>query len=592
MASDDNLIIEDESNATNAARTVSVSLFAASLADGSTITSSNGVLSSAASPLSDDDPADVGETAAEGTGTSASRDDHAHRVPIADTLEWQGDQLAVNDERVTDLLTERIQYNTSISFPDGTSRSCPGQQYGTSAFEKDIHKIKARFGRDEPYYYRATVARVASNSDGTIEAIYGRSNIINVDASAEVHTLRFDPAVELPSVEETIVILVCRTNAAGTGGSSTERVDMIRGSELSTSPSESYDDASMDFDLEQSVWYSESYPEIGEDRHSHDASLVLGNVEIFYTESIHHAARVGLETVNVAHIHSGTATDDQFIGNDGSGSAVWKVPEGGVELSDTDPVSVNIALNDPGTATDASRRDHRHRVDQAGTGTYGVARYATNAEALAATSSSRAITPATLDNIFTDFASTGIGALAGGGHFFDPTEIVGTGLVAQDDSLIIEDESNSTNAARTVTVSLFADFLADGTTITAAAGVLSADVPDADRICPDPTTGTVGQVCAVNTGATSYELVDQTGVSSGGPVHGLRDSQPRSRHGYGVDAGRESGRRVPAHDQTRRYRQFLIPAKGAYGVLVSDDLRDLARTRRPPPPWRMTDAVR
>ena len=80
----------------------------------------------------------------------------------------------------------------------------------------------------------------------------------------------------------------------------------------------------------------------------------------------------------------------------------------------------------------------------------------------------------TLDNVFTTFASTGIGALAGGGHFFDPTEIVGTSVVAPDDNLIIEDESNPTNAARTVAVSLFAASLADGTTITASNGVLSS----------------------------------------------------------------------------------------------------------------------
>ena len=64
---------------------------------------------------------------------------------------------------------------------------------------------------------------------------------------------------------------------------------------------------------------------------------------------------------------------------------------------------------------------------------------------------SSATRKATLNNVFTTFASTGIGALAGGGHFFDPTEIVGTTVVAPDDNLIIEDESNSTNAARTVT---------------------------------------------------------------------------------------------------------------------------------------------
>ena len=64
--------------------------------------------------------------------------------------------------------------------------------------------------------------------------------------------------------------------------------------------------------------------------------------------------------------------------------------------------------------------------------------------------------------------------MAGGGHFFDPTEIVGTSVVAANDNLIIEDESNSTNAARTVSVAIFADSLADGATITASNGVLSS----------------------------------------------------------------------------------------------------------------------
>ena len=77
---------------------------------------------------------------------------------------------------------------------------------------------------------------------------------------------------------------------------------------------------------------------------------------------------------------------------------------GGVALSDTAPVSVNIALNDPGTATDASRRDHRHRVDQSNTGTLGVSRYATDAEALLGTSSSRTINPANLAHVLANTA--------------------------------------------------------------------------------------------------------------------------------------------------------------------------------------------
>ena len=38
---------------------------------------------------------------------------------------------------------------------------------------------------------------------------------------------------------------------------------------------------------------------------------------------------------------------------------------------------------------------------------------------------------------------------------------------------------------------------------------------DTGRLCPDAATGTAGQVCAVNTGTTAYELVDQTGGGGG-----------------------------------------------------------------------------
>ena len=80
---------------------------------------------------------------------------------------------------------------------------------------------------------------------------------------------------------------------------------------------------------------------------------------------------------------------------------------GGVALSDDDPVSVNIALNDPGTATDASRRDHRHRVDQSNTTRLGVTRYATNAEALLGTSTTRTINPVSLAHVLANSTSTG-----------------------------------------------------------------------------------------------------------------------------------------------------------------------------------------
>ena len=79
----------------------------------------------------------------------------------------------------------------------------------------------------------------------------------------------------------------------------------------------------------------------------------------------------------------------------------------------------------------------------------------------------------TLDNVFTTFASTGIGALAGGGHFFDPTEIVTIPNPAPADGIVFSDASQA-GLARRATLTSFATTMADGVTITASNGVLSS----------------------------------------------------------------------------------------------------------------------
>ena len=58
------------------------------------------------------------------------------------------------------------------------------------------------------------------------------------------------------------------------------------------------------------------------------------------------------------------------------------------------------------------------------------------------------------------------------------------------------------------------------------ANALDSELPATARIPPDPTTGTAGQVVAVNTGATAFELVDQTGGMGGGSTTylGLTDT--------------------------------------------------------------------
>ena len=64
--------------------------------------------------LSDDDPADVGDTAIPGDAATATRANHGHRVPHDSTLEFNAsDELAVNVQDVIEHLQERIQYHTA-----------------------------------------------------------------------------------------------------------------------------------------------------------------------------------------------------------------------------------------------------------------------------------------------------------------------------------------------------------------------------------------------------------------------------------------------------------------------------------------------
>ena len=67
---------------------------------------------------------------------------------------------------------------------------------------------------------------------------------------------------------------------------------------------------------------------------------------------------------------------------------------------------------------------------------------------------SNATRKVTLDDVFTTFASTGIGALAGGGHFLDLTEIVTITALAAGDEVVLSDDSNSDVARRSTLTTL------------------------------------------------------------------------------------------------------------------------------------------
>ena len=93
--------------------------------------------------LSDADPANVGDTAAPGDGSEASRTNHAHRIPIDNTLEFNAqDELAVNVQDVIEHLQERIQYHTASNNYSSSAGATVGQAYATSQYRKIITKVE------------------------------------------------------------------------------------------------------------------------------------------------------------------------------------------------------------------------------------------------------------------------------------------------------------------------------------------------------------------------------------------------------------------------------------------------------------------
>ena len=76
------------------------------------------------------------------------------------------------------------------------------------------------------------------------------------------------------------------------GDNSDSAVAAIHGAEAGNSPRESYDDASVDFALENGVVYQHIDPAIGATTHSHDTQI-RGNIKIFYTLIVDHGNLVG-----------------------------------------------------------------------------------------------------------------------------------------------------------------------------------------------------------------------------------------------------------------------------------------------------------
>ena len=415
VAANDNLIIEDESNPTNAARTVAVSLFAASLADGTTITASNGVLSSVSGGATITDTAIAEDATTESTTGGASRqaiaemrDGERHiryhttlpeavDIPAAQhddlhiLLDPDGNAISLYHFSIVEeteewLLTVGVGlgvrgYAAGIS--SGYGHISPnGPSVGFTALNRSTN------GRFILTYDRATTGLVRADS----RTLYirqrgtdGNWHVVQMDEIATPYEyVSTTNGHNFTFREGTAYNVIVRRAADTNDGGNIAAV-------LTTERDIAFEDGASLVQLAD-VQDLLHIGEVVEVVYQQVAGLAAAEVAVDAS-----AFTGNLSTLDINAQAAFATIDALALGGGGDG----------VSLSDDDPVSVNIALNDPGTATDASRRDHRHRVDQSNTGTLGVSRYATNAEALLGTSASRTINPASLAHVLASSPSTG-----------------------------------------------------------------------------------------------------------------------------------------------------------------------------------------
>ena len=286
--------------------------------------------------LSDIAAEGVTETPSAGTGTDASRWDHEHDIPFNNTLEWDSNaQFGVRVEDVIEHLQEHIQYHTASGDYSSSGGATVGQVYATSAYRKLITKVEVLLnplvGAD------GFLVRLDElNADNSIKAKLFTSQTRSAPFGLGVapraftfHDADGDLGVPIdPSIR--LGILISRL-----GDNSDSAVAAVHGTEVSFGPRKSYDDASVDFELENDVVYEHINPGVGQSTHSHGTDI-RGNIKIFYTLIVDHGNLVGDGNINAAHIDSETADDGWVLTADGAGGSAWEAATGGGGASDTE----------------------------------------------------------------------------------------------------------------------------------------------------------------------------------------------------------------------------------------------------------------
>ena len=279
--------------------------------------------------LSDDDPAPVADVADDGDATTASKGNHVHALPIDNTLEFNAsDELGVNVQDVIEHLQERIQYFTNSSNYSSDAGATVGQAYATSQYRKIITKVEVLLnplvGADA-YLVRLDELNADNSIKAKLFTSQTRSAPFGLGVTARAFTFHDADGDLGVAIDGSIRlgILISRL-----GDNSDSAVAAIHGAEAANSPRESYDDASVDFALENGVVYQHIDPAIGATTHSHDTQI-RGNIKIFYTLIVDHGNLLGDGTVNAAHLSSGSAALGDVATAQGDGTVLYAPPAAG-----------------------------------------------------------------------------------------------------------------------------------------------------------------------------------------------------------------------------------------------------------------------
>ena len=393
-----------------------------------------------------------------GTDLECTKDDSSSIViPLPglvsdDTLTGDGttaSPLGVNEHDLITLLTEDIRYYTDPPYQISDRGATVGHRFNTSAHRKVIYRVGFRIdppGGNEDY--RARIFAIDNGNE--ITEVLGNSNTRRITGSTQVFNFDFpDGGVTLVGGQR-IAIVASRTND-GNGA----RADFVWGNEADNSPAESYDDASEDFANLGFVEYNNANPVVG-DSPAGTGTSIHGNPHIYYRVIRDKGSIVGdLDIGSLPNLASGAIADhDNLIVGDTSESNEIKrttIGELAARLADGTTITSNA-----GTLT---------AVGGGGT-----------ADGVVTGGSVTGTTLTLTRSIGGDVTITGLPTGGGGTFTINTLPNLPTAQIADRDVLAIEDNSNSW-AQHHITVGELAARLADGTTITSAAGTLTAASP-------------------------------------------------------------------------------------------------------------------